>query len=119
MTKKVRAVCGSKRIQSLGGGPLETREGALGALAEKGFEFGKSQFDGIEVWTVSGQIEQFGATVGEGLAHAADLVGGKIVANDEVTAAQLRDEDFLHVGQKHGSLHGAIQKQRGGETIMA
>ena len=43
----------------------------------------------------------------------------RALANDEVAAAQFGGEDFLHVGQKHGTLHGAIEQQRRGEAVVA
>jgi hypothetical protein len=119
MTKEVSAVGGGKGIQRLRGGALQPGEGALGALAQKGFEFGKSQFDRVEIWAVSREVEQLGTAIFQGLANAADLVGREVVANDKVAAAQFRGEDFLDVGQKHGALHGAIEQQGGGEAIMA
>jgi hypothetical protein len=54
---------GGEEIQSLSGGAPEPGEGALGALPQKGFEFGKGQFDRVEVRAVSGQIKQFGTAV--------------------------------------------------------
>ena len=77
MAKEVSAMGGGKGIQSLCGGAAQPGEAALGALPQKGFEFGKGQFDRMEVRAVRGQIEQLGAAVCNGLAHSADLVGGK------------------------------------------
>ena len=75
--EEVDAVSGGEGIQGMGGGAQQPWEGALGALAQEGFEFGKGQFDGVEVRAVGGEIKQLGSTVGERLAHSADLVRGK------------------------------------------
>src|ERR1700683_1233286 len=98
MTEEVGAMGGGKGIQSLCGGAPQSGEGALGALPQKGFEFGKGQFNWVEVRAVGGQIKQLGTAFCKGLAYSADLVGRKVVANEEIAAAQFRDEDFLHVG---------------------
>ena len=52
MAKEVCAVSGGKGIQGLCGGSPEPGEGALRALPQKGFEFSKGQFDGVEVRAV-------------------------------------------------------------------
>ena len=77
MTKEVGAVRGGERVQSLCGGSAQAGEGALGALAQAGLEFGEGQFDGVEVRAVGGEIKQAGSALCHGLAHAADLVRGE------------------------------------------
>ena len=113
------AMGGSEGIQCLRGGFPQRGEGALGALPQERLEFGKGQLDRVEVRAVSGQIKQLGSTVFNGFAHSADFVRGKIVANDEVAAVQFGREDFLHVSQKHGPVHRAIEQQRRGEAVVA
>ena len=113
------AMGGGEGIQGLCGGSAQGGEGARGALAQECLEFGKGRLDGVEVRAVGGQIKQLGSAAFDGLAHTADLVRGKVVANDEVAAAQLGGEEFLHVGQEHGPVHRAIKEQRRGEAVVA
>ena len=119
MAKEGSAVRGGKGIQGLCGGSPQPREGALGALPQKGFEFGKGQFDRVEARAVSGEIKQLGSAVFNCLTHSADLVGGKALADDQIPAVEFGREDFWHVSQEHGSLHWTIEQQWRGEAVVA
>ena len=119
MTKEVGAVRGGERVQGLGSGAAQAGEAALGALAQEGFEFGEGLFDGVEVRAIGGEIKQAGSARCHGLAHAANLVRGEIVANDEVAGTQFWREDFPHVRQEHVAIHRSIKQQWSGEAVVA
>ena len=79
---------GGKGIQGLCGGSPEAGKGALRALPQEGFKFGESQFDRVEVRAVGREVKQSGSAVFDRLTHSADLVGGEVVADDEIVAVE-------------------------------
>jgi len=97
---------------------LETLVGSFGCLTQGGLEFGKGQLDRIEVRTVSWKVEELGSAVFNCLAHSLDFMTGKVVTDNEVSPLKFGTEDLLDISQKHGSIHGAIDKQWSRKPII-
>jgi hypothetical protein len=57
----------------MGDGRLEFIPGSRGGLTQMGFEFGKSQFNRVEVRTVGRQVTKAHASVRKNLTHALNL----------------------------------------------
>lgn len=97
----------------------EAIEGALSGLAKSSLEFGEGQFDRVEIRAVRREIEQGGAGRGDRLGDTFDLVGGEVVADDDIARAEFGHEDFAQVSQEGRSVHGAIQEPGSGQAIVA
>ena len=61
MSKIVGALVRCKRFYEFSNQPPEFLHGALGAFAQRSFEFRERHLDGIEVWRICWQIAECGA----------------------------------------------------------
>lgn len=112
-------MCGGEGLESLGDSFDQTAQGVLRGTTQRGFEFGKSHFDGVEIRAVGGQIEQTSPPFFHDFLDAADFVTGKIVADHQIARLEFRPEDFLQVGQEQRAIHRPIDDPRSAEPIMA
>lgn len=94
-------------------------EGSCGGCAEVSFEFGKSQFDGIEVRAVGRQMQEFGSAAFYSRSDGRTFVRGKIVGDDDITGTQRGCQALLEVSQEGGAIHGTVQQPGRREAIMA
>src|SRR4051812_37874508 len=118
MAEKVEAVSGGEGEEGAGGRTEQSRQRAAGSLAEEGLELGESQFNGVEIGTVGGEVEELGPAGGHGFGGAVDLVTGKIVTDDQVAGGEFWGEDFLEIGDEHGAVHRTIDQERSAEPVM-
>ena len=79
MTKESGAMLGCEGVQRTGQGRLEFVHVTSRRLAQMRFEFGKGQFDRIEVGAVRWQVAQFDALGLKQRLNALDLVRAQIV----------------------------------------
>jgi hypothetical protein len=82
------------------------------------FDFGKGQFDGIEVWAVRWQVAKLNAFGPEQGFNALNFVGGQIVQNERVSGLQAGNEYLLEIDQKDFGVHGPIHQKRGGDLFL-
>ena len=87
MTEEAGAVVGTERTESRNQWRLEIIEGAGRRLTQRGLEFGKSQFDGIEIGAGWRQIPDAGSPGRNQLGNVLDFVGGEVIEDDGVTLA--------------------------------
>ena len=88
---------GSKDFANCGADALD---GARGGFTQQVLEFREDLFDGVQVWRVLRQEEQFGPGRADELPHGFALVTAEIVHDDDVAFAQRRHQDTLDVGSK-------------------
>ena len=74
MPKILGALVRRKRFYEFTDQPPE-----FGAFAQSSFEFRECHFDWIEVWRIGGQIADYCADGGDGLAHPIDFVGRRLM----------------------------------------
>ena len=82
------------------------------------FEFGKGQFDGIEVRAVRGQVAKRDALGLEQRRNALNFVGGQIVQNQCVSRLQAGQEHLLEIDQEDLGVDRAIDQKRGGDLFL-
>src|ERR1035437_10512724 len=75
MSKIVGALVRCKRFYEFSNQPPEFLHGALGAFAQRSFEFRERHLDGIEVWRICRQIAECCTDSVDCLAYPVDLVG--------------------------------------------
>ena len=59
-----------------------------GGLTQQGLELGEGHFNGVEVRAVCGEVKKLGSVSGNGRLHTAYLVGGEVVADNQVAWPQ-------------------------------
>lgn len=82
------------------------------------FDFGKSRFNGIEVWTVRWQVAKRDAPGSEQGFDALNFVRGQIVQNERVPGLQAGNEDLLQIDQEDLGIHGPIHQKWGGDLFL-
>ena len=82
------------------------------------FEFGKGQFDRIEVRAVRRQVAKLDAPGLEQSRDALNLVRGEIVQNQRVSGLQAGKEHLLEIDQEDLGVHRAIDQKRGGDLFL-
>ena len=83
------------------------------------FEFGKCQFNGIEIRAVRRQVANANPSSREQLADVMDFVGGEVVENERVTLAQLRTEYLLKISRENLGIDGAFDQKGSFDAFMA
>jgi hypothetical protein len=98
---------------------MKVIQGAGRRLAQMRFEFGESQFNGIEIGAVRRQVADANPSSREQPADVMDFVGGEIVENEHVALAQLRTEYLLKVNRENLGIDGAFDQKGSFDAFMA
>ena len=98
---------------------IDVVEGARARRAEKRFQLRECEFDRIEIWTVWRQKPEVRASSFDGDADFRRSVCAQVVEDHDVAGPQRRHEDLLHVGEKAGTVDGAVEDGRRGQAIKA
>ena len=77
---------------------LECIDGAGQLGSERDLELQESHLDQAHTWRIWRQGEQLRLVLGENIGDAGDLVGRKVVHNDDVTGSERRREDLGGIG---------------------
>ena len=83
-----------------------------------GFEFGKGQFDGIEIRTVRRQITKRHTLVKEQRRNSLNFVCRQIVQNQCVSGLQAGKEHLLEIDQEDLGIHRTFHQKRGGDLFL-
>jgi len=98
---------------------IESRDCALGGLAQLRFYLAEALFDRIEVWGILRQISQARARRFDCLAHTDDFVSRKIVHDDGIAAIERRDETLLNICEEGWPVHRPIENEGCDHSIVA
>jgi hypothetical protein len=88
-------------------------------LAQMGFEFGKRQFNGIEVGAVRWQVTQANPASREWPADVLDFVCGEVIEDERVALAQLRTQHLLQIDGEDLRIHRSFHQKGSGDAFMA
>lgn len=78
-------------------------------LSERGLELREGYLDRVEVRGVWRQERKPRADLLDCLAHAADLVSGQIVHDNDITGAKCGCENLLGIGKEGWTVHRAVE----------
>ena len=79
---------GGDFVEALADAIPEGRHGSPRGFSRMRFELGQGEFDGVQVGRAGPRQAQLGSGAADRLAHAADLVGGRIVHRHDVVRRQ-------------------------------
>src|ERR1700731_4709680 len=99
MPEVVCEFCCTDSRHELANCPVETSNSSLGSFAQMGLEFAIGQLDRIEIRRILRQVTYRCSRFLNCLLDARDLVGSKVVHDDNVVAAQCWDQALLNIGQ--------------------
>jgi len=85
MAKPSLRIFASDLWEQIGDGLIENILCSCFGGAEQQFQFGPSLFDGVQVWRIGRQVEQFRTCLLDPLAHAFDLVRAQVIQHYHVT----------------------------------
>src|SRR5216684_524836 len=88
-------------------------------LAQMGLEFGKSQFNRIEVGAVRRQVTEANPASREQPGDVLDFVRGQVIEDERVALAQLRTEHLLKIDREGLGIHRSFNKKGGGDASLA
>src|ERR1039457_6406922 len=98
---------------------MKVVQGAGSGLTQMRFEFGKSQFNGIEIGAVRRQVADANPPSRKQLADIVDFVGGEIVEDERIALAQLRTEHLLQISRENLGIDGAFDQKGSFDAFMA
>ncbi len=84
-----------------------------------GLEFGEGHLDRIEVRAISWQVAYGGPSGINQVANRDDFMGSEVIKDDDVSGVKLRTQDVLKGSREHFSIDRPLDKERGGNAIMA
>src|SRR5215468_2632435 len=96
----------------------KTRNGSLGGLAQKCFEWAEGHLNGIEVGRILGQVAKGRPGILDCRTYARAFVSADIVHHNDIVALEGRNQALLDIGQEHLCVHGALEHHRGDHFIM-
>ena len=97
----------------------ESGNGSLCGFAQERLELGEEQLDGIEIRGVRRQVEQLGSCCFDRLAHALDLVSGKIIHDDDIARSKRGGQALLDIGAEDRSVHRLVNDEGSGDGMIA
>jgi len=83
------------------------------------FEFGKSQFNGIEIGAVRRQVTDANPSSREQPTDVLDFMGGEVVEDERVTLAQLGTEHLLQINRENLGIDRAFDQKGRFDAFMA
>lgn len=93
--------------------------GSRGGLSEQVLKLGKDLFDGVQVWRVFWQEEEFGADRTDELSNHFAPVATEIVQDDDVTGLTGRQENFLDIGAEAYAIDRHLDEPWRIDPVMA
>lgn len=102
---------------------LEVREQRADALpccfdrsgfgfSQEGFELCEDLFDGVQVWAVGRQEQEFRAGLADGLAHGLAFVAAQVVHDDDVASRERRYEELLDISGEELAVDRSVDHAR-------
>ena len=92
---------------------------ALGSFSQQGFELDKELLDGVQVGRVFRQEEELGTGRSDGVPDGFAFVASQVVHDDDVAAAQGRQQDLDDIGKEALAVDRAVEDARRGDLVMA
>ena len=83
-----------------------------------GFELCEGLLDGIEIRGIRRQKPQLRASRLDRLAHASNLVGGKVVHRDDLPRRERRRQTSFEIGEEDFAVHRGVDDERSGDAIL-
>jgi hypothetical protein len=117
--KETSAMLSREGVERAGQGQMEIIQSAGGCLAQMRFEFGKSQFNGIEIGAVRRQVADANPASREQPADVLDFVSGEVVEDERIARAQLRTEHLLKISGENLGIDGAFDQKGRCDAFMA
>src|SRR5271154_6601478 len=109
--KEASAVLSRKGVKGCRHRAKKVFQGAGRRLAQVGFEFGKRQFDWIEVGAVGRQVAHAHSTSREQTVDLGDFMGGEVVQDQRVALAQLWTEHVLKISCEDIRIDGPVDQK--------
>lgn len=100
-------------------GAMKIVQGAGRRLTQMSFEFGKCQFNGIEVGTVRRQVADANPSIRKQPADGLDFVGGEVVEDERVALTQLWTEHLLKINRENLGIDGTFDQKGRFDAFMA
>ena len=82
-------------------------------------EFGKRQFNGIEIGAVRRQVADANPSSREQPTDVLDFMGGEVVEDERVARAQLRTEHLLQIGREDLGIDRSFDQKGGFDAFVA
>jgi hypothetical protein len=83
------------------------------------FEFGESQFNGIEIGAVRRQVADANTSSREQPADVIDFVGGEVIEDERVALAQLWTEHLLKINRENLGIDRSFDQKGSFDAFMA
>ena len=119
MTEPPLGICGCDGGQCLCHGHLKGLAGACLGFAQVGLQLLPTRRDGRQIRRIGGQVDETGATTGNGLFHTGDFVRSQIVHHDDIAGPQGRGEHVRDIGQKHVAIGCTLERHDGLDALEA
>jgi hypothetical protein len=117
--EEVSALGSGEASEEFGDLAAKIGHGALGSFSEQSLELAKGLFNGVEIWRVLREVEQFRSDGFDSFGDTGDLVDAGIVHDDDVTGLKSWHQTLFDIGQEHLSVHRSIDHEGGDHSIVA
>jgi len=105
-------------VEKLTDGDADGVGGSRGSFTQQMLELGEHLLDGVQVWGVFRQEEEFGTGGPYGSANSLSLMTAEIVHDDNVAGSQGRDEKLLDIDLKRLAVDRTVEEPWGIDAIM-
>ena len=93
--------------------------GTFSRFAQQSLELAERLLDGIEIWRVLGEVEEFRSHGLDGFGDAVDFMGSDVVHDDDVAGMQGGHETLFDIGEEGLAVHRSFDNERSNQLVMA
>src|SRR5271168_2037137 len=119
MAKEIQTFLLADRTQDRADSSPQPGNCPLCGLAQQCLELAEDLFDRVEIRRIRRQINCHAARGLDRFRHAGDLVGWKVVHDDDVTTVERRGQTSFDIGEKYPSVHRPINHEGSYDCVMA
>jgi hypothetical protein len=119
MTEEALAVLGREGSQRRCQCGVQVLQVAGRRLAQVRFEFGKGQFNRVEIRAIGRQVTDAHSLGRENPGDVLDFVGGEVVEDDRIACAELRSKHLLKINREDLGINRAFDQKGGGDSFLA
>lgn len=119
MSEIISAFVGTEVLEAFAEERPQGVNRAASRRANNRLQFGKAEFDWVEVRTVGREIEEGRAGALDQASHAGDFVRAEVVGDDEIAGHERRHEDLFDVGEEARTVERAVEHAGRGQAADA
>ena len=119
MFEEIGTISGGEAGEEFADPAAQMWHSTFSSFAQQSLELAECLLDGIEIWGVLGEIEEFRPHGRDGFGDAVDFMGRDIVHDDDVAGVQGGRETLFDIGEEGLAVHRCFDHEGSNQLVMA